>query len=355
LLDLFVKNYSSDNMLYHNNGDGTFTDRAQAAGLAGIRDGAICSFADYDGDGFMDLLITGMGGDDRLFKNRGDGTFLEVTSIAGIASRMGGRGVAWGDYNNDGCLDLYIARGYDNIDGNKISSLLKNSLYLNNMDGTFTEVTDPAGVGDASNNGAAVWGDYDNDGLLDLFVANAGDGSGVNANRLYRNNGDGTFTDMADAEGLQLADSITPHEGAAWGDYDNDGFLDLVLKNGVGPSGGSHNLYRNTGDGNHYLKIELIGVQSNRQGMGAKVWLNTETADHQFREMNGGGGGELYSQGNEPIHFGLGAALAAGIWIQWPSGIRDRLPVAADTTITVVEGSTHWFGGVPKRQCKVPH
>ena len=147
-LDLFVKNWTtSPNELFRNNGDGTFTDVAATAGLADVR-GSNSAWADYDNDGYMDVMITGLGGlipepPDALFHNNRNGTFTEVTASAGLPVRNTGRGIAWGDYNNDGNIDVYIARGEAGPippDGST-----KTSLYRNNGNGTFTEVTDQAG------------------------------------------------------------------------------------------------------------------------------------------------------------------------------------------------------------------
>jgi hypothetical protein len=352
-LDLFVKNWTdSPNRLYQNNGDGTFTDVAVSAGLADYR-GSNSAWADYDNDGYMDVMITGLGGlvpnpPDALFHNNGNGTFTEVTAQAGLPVRLLGKGIAWGDYDNDGNIDVFIARGASAPippDGST-----KTSLYRNNGDGTFTEVTDQAGVGITGNTWAAVWGDYDNDGYLDLFVANSGDNPQNNRCYLFHNDGDGTFTDVAAAEGLQLEDNVSSHKGASWADYDNDGFLDLMIKNGVGTEGsgngadrGTHRLYRNIhlGNTNHWLKIKLVGVQSNLNGIGAKLKLITTNPNRtQFRQNDGGGGGVLYSQSSEPVHFGLGQATHAKLQITWPSGVVDAIfGVAADQTLTVTEGS----------------
>jgi YVTN family beta-propeller protein len=241
---------------------------------------------------------------------------------------------------------VFIARGEaGSIPPN---GLTKTSLYRNNGNGTFTEVTDQAGVGVAANTWAAVWGDYDNDGNLDLFVTNSGDNPNNNPCFLFHNNGDGTFTNVAAAEGLELHDNFSAHKGASWADYDNDGFLDLMIKNGVGTESGSngakgtHRLYRNThpGNSNHWLKIKLVGRQSNLNGIGAKLKLKIGHTT-QFRQNDGGGGGELYSQSSEPVHFGLGQATQANLQITWPSGVVDNLDgVQADQMVTVTEGSS---------------
>ena len=209
-LDLFVKNYDGANRLYKNNGDGTLALVDNAAGLAdatlGQDYGSIFSFADYDNDGHMDVAFSGDTTTDILYRNQGDGTFVDVTAAARFKHLTNGKGLAWGDYDNDGFLDLYIPRGQAAAHGT-----LGGTLYRNNGNGTFTDATAAAGVASTTNNWSAVWGDYDNDGFLDLFVTCAGAsalGTG-NANLLYHNNGNGTFTNVAAAQGVALQDNTT--------------------------------------------------------------------------------------------------------------------------------------------------
>ena len=348
-IELFVKNFQGANRLYKNNGDGTLTQIADAAGLAtatlGSDEGFICSFADYDNDGLMDVAFSGVGAPEALYRHQSDGTFSDVTAAAGLKPRKPTQGIAWGDYNNDGLLDLYVARGSQH------NLPFGNTLYRNNGDGTFTDVTATAGVNSSTNNWSAVWGDYDNDGFLDLFITCPGTtviGPG-NANLLYHNNGNGTFTNRAAEEGVELQDDLTTsaHKVAAWGDYNNDGFLDLILKDGIGSEGiggigptGLHRLFKNNGNSNHFIKVNLAGVQSNSRGIGARVTA-TYIGGMSFRQNNGGGGGELCSQGSELLHFGIGTARKATVEVIWPSGVVDILPsVAANSTLTVVEGSS---------------
>ena len=349
-LDIFVKNIPDTiavNSLYHNNGDGTFESVDGAAGLdlatQGHDLGSIVSFADYDNDGWMDVVMGGNGSPEALYHNNRDGTYTEVTRDVGFEPKGSTQGLAWGDYNNDGLLDLYISRGG--------GATMTNTLYRNNGNGTFSDVTSAAGVNDDTNTWAAVWGDYDNDGLLDLFVARPGTSDiGVgNANILYHNNGDGTFTDVAADEGVALQDdqATSAHKLAAWGDYNDDGYLDLATKDGISPGlvtgdafKGLHYLFKNNGGSNHYIKLNLQGVQSNRRGIGARVAV-IHDGTLAYRENNGGGGGEWGSQGANPCHFGIGSAETATVRITWPSGIVDVLdPVAADSSLTVVEGSS---------------
>ena len=345
-LDLFVKNYASANRLYKNNGDGTFTQVPDAAGLADATfdrfGGTICSFADYDNDGFMDVAFSVETA--AFYRNQG-GTYVDASELAGVEPIVHSKGIAWGDYNNDGLLDLYYARGQASG-----QNPLADTLLRNNGDGTFTDVAGEAGIDTTTNTWAGVWGDYDNDGFLDLFVTRPGTeiiGPG-NANLLYHNNGNGTFTDVATAEGVALQDDqiTSAHQLAAWADYDNDGFLDLVIKDGIGdendhgPIGiGLHRLFKNNRNSNHFIKVNLVGRRSNSAGIGARVTV-TSTAGMSFRQNNGGGGGEEASQGSEPLHFGIGTATQATVEVRWPSGTVDILSsVAANSTLTVVEGS----------------
>ena len=194
-----------------------------------------------------------------------------------------------------------------------------------------------------------MWGDYDNDGYLDLFVTNAGTtGSGEgNANLLFHNNADGTFTNVAATEGVAMEDGVSLHKAAAWADYDNDGFLDLVIKDGQGSDKGGgtaaegyHFLLRNLGNGNHFIKIKLIGVESNLAGIGARITVKTQNFTC-WRQQDGGGGGEYASQSSQPIHVGIGSGKRANVMISWPSGIVDQLRnVSGNSTVTVTEGST---------------
>ena len=147
---------------------------------------------------------------------------------------------------------------------------------------------------------------------------------------------------------MALQDNLvtSAHKTAAWGDYNNDGFLDLIIKDGIGQEGaggpaatGLHRLFKNNGNTNHFIKVNLTGVQSNRGGIGARVTV-TYTGGMAYRQNNGGGGGEFCSQGSEPLHFGIGTATTATVQVIWPSGVVDTLSsVAADSTLTVVEGS----------------
>lgn len=330
LLDLFVANHATSNRLYRNRGDGTFADMTAHAGLAGSHsDRKATVWADYNHDGRMDVFITETRDPrdrnfdpplNRLYRNDGGFRFTDVTAAAALPLSGYSQGAAWGDYDNDGDLDLFV-----------VNEQSPHALYENNGDGTFTDVAIRAGVADQRAARAAIWGDYDNDGDLDLYV-----GLSLRPPLLYRNNGDGTFTDVAAAVGLSTASSGM-QLGAAWGDYNNDGFLDLFLTD-QRISGGrySHLLYRNNRNENHWLMLKLVGTRSNRDGVGATITLMAGGL-MQFREQNGGS--HMLSQNSSIIHFGLGSTQTIDwLTIRWPSGLRQHLrAVAADQIVTITE------------------
>ncbi|MBI1927333.1 VCBS repeat-containing protein, partial [Candidatus Poribacteria bacterium] len=231
---------SPGNVLYRNNGDGTFTDVTAKAGVGDRGYGMGCVWGDYDNDGDLDLYVTNYG-PNVLYRNNGNGTFTDVTAAAGVGDARWSTGAAFGDYDNDGDLDLYVPNyieynlsGLEKMQkesiksGRPIPSALNphifepqgNVLYRNNGDGTFTDVTAALGVEGRGGRGMqAIFSDFDLDGDLDLYVAND-----TTPNFLYRNNGDGTFTYQSNES---WAADPRGSMGLATGDYDNDGDLDL--------------------------------------------------------------------------------------------------------------------------------
>ncbi len=212
---------------------GRFVDVAPALGLAVFRMAGSVIMDDIDNDGYLDLVVST--GDHceplKFFHNNGDGTFEDRTARAGLSDQLGGFSIFQADYNNDGWLDIYVTRG-------AWETPVRNSLLRNNGDGTFTDVTAAAGLAIPATAGqAATWGDYDNDGNVDLFMGNENAPS-----QLFHNNGDGTFTDVAHAAGV---DRTAFTKGAVWGDFDNDGWLDLYVSN----EGSANFLYHNNHDG----------------------------------------------------------------------------------------------------------
>ncbi|HEX4584876.1 MAG TPA: CRTAC1 family protein [Burkholderiaceae bacterium] len=223
---------------------GLFRDVAPSRGLTIFGRAGGVVLEDFDNDGHLDLMVSHMGIEEQLeyFHNNGDGMFSRMTEKAGLKGITGGLNMVQGDYNNDGCIDVFIPRGAWLHDKGQIPS----SLLRNNCDGTFTDVTAQAGLLNDYPTQTAVWADFNNDGLLDLFVGNeivrdkVAWPDGARSFRLYINNGDGTFTDVGPETGIQLTGMI---KGAAADDFDNDGWQDLY----VSVMGGPNHLFRNVG------------------------------------------------------------------------------------------------------------
>jgi hypothetical protein len=367
-LDLFVANRSA-NYLYRNNSDGTFTKVAPFAGATGATSWS-GSWGDYDRDGWADLFISNGGGNNNvLLHNNGDGTFTKITGARIVSDGGASIGAAWQDYDGDGWPDLFVANNgannflYHNLRNGTFARITtgriatdsqsaivpdwgdydndgwpdlavgcfgRNLLFRNPGDGTFAKQTNGPVVLDPQNSEIVQWIDYDNDGFLDLFSANDG---GQN-NTLYHNNGDGTFAKITTGS---LVNDGGNSAGCAWADFDNDGFLDLFVANWQGSR--PNFLYRNNGNTNHWLKVKCVGTASNRAGIGAKVRVRAtvRTADMwQLREISGGTG---FGQTSLPAHFGLGdAGVADTVRIEWPSGaIQELHSVSANQTLSVVE------------------
>ena len=424
--DLFISGYGK-NVLYHNNGNGTFTEVAEKAGVANNRTrwGSGCAFLDYDHDGYLDLFVASYidfdpktaplpetgpclykgvmvacgppglaGGVNTLYHNNGDGTFTDVSEKAGITKTNGiyGLGVLVADFDNDGWPDIYVA-----------DDSAPAVLYHNNKNGTFTDIGVEAGCafsidGKPQAGMGVTAGDYDHDGWLDIFKTNfAGDtstlyhntgkavfddvtfqaGIGVNtrwlgwgcgfvdvdndgwldiflvnghvypevekltteagyAQRkvLYRNLHNGRFEDVSEKVGGAIIET-TPARGCAFGDYNNDGNIDILIN----PINAVPELLRSESTNqNNWIKIKTVGVKSNRDGIGARIKCTTEDGS-QIDEVRSGG--SYYSQNDLRVHFGLGKNMRVkALEVHWPSGQVDTLTnVAANQLIYVKEGS----------------
>ena len=425
--DLYVTCYGP-NHLYHNNHDGTFSDITEKAGVGDPRWSTGAAFGDYDGDGWLDLFVANYvdirlnalpefgkgkfcefhgipvqcgprglpGSGDSLYRNKGDGTFEDVSVKAGIADANGrfGMGAIWTDFNGDGRPDLYVANDAG-----------ANYLYRNNGNGTFTDVALQAGtalsedgkeqgsmgvaIGDYDHSGRwsifvtnfadeynalyhhdkefqftdvsftsqtakpsvplVGWGthffDYDNDGWLDLLVVNghvypqverAGAASSyAQPKLLFRNNHNGTFADVTATSGAALtAPSVS--RGSAAFDFDNDGDLDVAINN---LDGAATVLRNDGGNRQNFLVVDLEGRTSNRSAVGAIVTVRAGALEQHGERRSG----DSYLSHSDPrLHFGLGTpTTAASIEVRWPSGHVQRFPdVAANSFVKIVEGSS---------------
>jgi enediyne biosynthesis protein E4 len=405
--DIYVTNFGK-NILYHNNGDGTFTDVTAKAGVAAGGWSASAGFFDYDNDGRLDLFVTRYldwtveksktCGSERptycppgefpgitniLYHNRGDGTFEDVSVFSGIAAKKGhGLGVAFADYDGDGFTDIFVANDVTN-----------QFLFHNNGNGTFTECGLESGAA-LSENGkmlsgmGVVFQDYDNDGLPDLLITQLPHEPYV----VFHNDGRGLFSPQELAAGFgvlsgnssgwgvgledfdndgwkdafivqgHVFDNVEMYDGslryreppllalnhkghfvkadagsdvplagrgAAFGDLNNDGWIDVITT----ALGDRPQVYLNRGGELHWLTITLRGRQSNRDGFGARVQVNGQTRVATAT-------GSYLSSNDKRLHFGLGSAATAEIEIRWPSGIRQVLRgVKADQFIVIEESA----------------
>ncbi len=255
-LDLFISNNKQKNHLYQNNGNGTFTKITSGDIVNDIGWAQGSSWGDYDNDGNLDLFVANAGNvNNFLYKNDGDGTFTRNLTVPFVTDGGDSYGGLWGDYDNDGDLDIYI-NNYNNQN---------NRYYENNGDGTFTQVTSGSFVNDGGQTFTSNIADYDNDGDLDIFVVN---NFGQN-NALYQNNGDATFNkittgDVVGDGGYSI--------GASWGDYDNDGYLDLFVTNSNNGTGNENNvLYHNNGDGS-FSKITEGDIVNDASDSKNGIW-----------------------------------------------------------------------------------
>ena len=330
--------------LFHNNGDGTFTDVSEKAGVsdrAGYY-GLAAVFVDVDDDGWVDLAVANDSTPNYLYHNRHNGTFEDVSYASGFALSEDGRaqasmGIGVGDYNRDGKVDLFTTTFSDDY----------KTLYRNDGNDNFSDVTYQAGLGDPTIPFLA-WGtgflDFDNDGLLDIFIANGHvypevDGQDWGTTwaerpQLFRNLDGSRFQEVPPATGSGLADVI-PARGAAFGDLFNDGHIDVVLNNIDSTPTLLRNVVKN---GNHWLTLRLIGgPKSPRDAIGAKVFLTAGGVRQRADVFSGGSYG---SSSDQRIHFGLGStAKVDQVTIQWPSGTKQELAVPGmDRILTVEEG-----------------
>jgi hypothetical protein len=335
------------NLLYHNNGDGTFKDVSEKAGIWGTVGTYALSVAvgDIDNDGWPDMYVANDSTAATYYQNQKDGTFKDVAIEAGIAyspdgKPQAGMGVALGDFNRDGLLDIVKTNFAGDTD----------SLYLNLGDGTFEDHTYQSGLG--INTRFLGWGvgfiDMDNDGWLDILISNGHvypevDGTQVDASYaehkyLYRNLRNGQFEDVTKVGGAGIT-AAAAARGCAFGDYDNDGNVDVVVNciNGVPQLLRCDSVLQR-----NWIKVRTVGTKSNRTGIGARLSVTAKTDAKAAKPMvqidEVRSGGSYYSQNDLRVHFGLGEAKKVDLLeIRWPSGVVDVLKELEVNKLYVVQ------------------
>jgi hypothetical protein len=327
------------NILYRNNGDGTFTDVSEVSHIGQyVGKGMGLAFADYDNDGFTDVFISNDTFPNFLLHNNGDGTFKEVAVEAGVAytsngNVVAGMGAEFRDLNNDGLPDIFHTAMFGDT-----FPLYKNT------GGQFDDITATSGI-TAFSRRLTAWStgafDFDNDGYKDLFTGNAAildnemevlHRPSRLPNSLLRNNGDFTFTDVSSGAGSSFL-TAKAHRGAAFGDLNNDGKIDIV----VTALNDKPQLFMNrTSNDNHWLILKLVGTKDNRDGLGIRIKVTTAEGV-QYNQATTAVG--YSSSSDKRVHFGLGKATVADkIELSWPTGIKQVLTnVKADQILTVVE------------------
>jgi hypothetical protein len=342
------------NILYHNKGDGTFEDVSAKAHIDRT-DGHYAfsvSTLDFDEDGWPDIYVACDSTPSILYRNNHDGTFTDVAVTAGAAFNEDGReqagmGSTVADYNGDGHLDIFKTNFSDDT----------STLYRNNGDGTFTDATSVAGLGLYTQylGWGAMFFDFDNDGWPDLILANGHVYPEVDSQHLgstykeprilYHNNGDGTFSDISASAGAGIT-TVASSRGLAVGDLWNDGKISAVVSNmNAAPS----LLVNQIRTANHWIAIHTVGTKSNRDGIGARILVRagSRTLVDEVRS-----GSSYISNSDMRVHFGLGAVTKIDwVEIHWPSGLTERFAdVAADGIRTVNEGSGTAVKAEPKKQ-----
>jgi hypothetical protein len=328
--------------LYRNNGDGTFTDMSASSGVSAFRRsyGMTVVSADFDEDGWPDIYVACDSTPSLFFMNNHDGTFREEGVVRGVAlsedgQEQAGMGIGVGDYNLDGHLDLFKTHFSEDT----------NALYRNDGKGNFEDVTRVARIGVETR--FICWGagivDLDNDGFPDIFMVTGNVYPNLakvlpqypakTPRVVFRNLGNGTFEELTQEAGPAV-EAAHCSRGCAFGDFDNDGDLDILIVNLNEPPSLLRNDVRGT---NHWIKVKLLGTKSNRSAIGARIVLRYGKK-MQVQEVLSQS--SYYSVNDSRLHFGLGGEKTASISIRWPSGLRESLQnIPADQLIVVKEGA----------------
>jgi enediyne biosynthesis protein E4 len=320
---------ATTNKLYRNRGDGTFEDISERSGIAAKRGRALgVAFNDYDGDGHPDIFVANDGMEQFLFRNKGDGTFEERAMDAGVAlsddgKPYAGMGVDFRDYDNDGKPDIVVTNLARQV----------YAVYHNDGDGSFSYRSLPTGLG-ALSAGSSGWGmrleDFNNDGWKDLFAAQSHVMDNVEQVDPSLHYVEPPLLALNHAGRFERADAGFTHavagRGAAFGDLNNDGWPDVVMS----VLGGRPLVFLNHGGSEHWLTVVLHGTRSNRDGLGAKIRVNGQT---QYAQS----AGSYLSASDKRVHFGLGNANKADVEIWWPSGAHQAMKDAAVDRFLAIE------------------
>jgi hypothetical protein len=366
-LDLYVGNEHRTDVtnapcqLFHNNGDGTFSDLAKVAGVQNMRFAKSVVWGDYNADGFADLYVSNFGGSNRLYRNKGDGTFLDEASELNVAGPDASF-VAWfWDFDNDGVLDIFVS-GYDYSNG-KLTAYVESKLgipgehvlprlYRGDGKGGFSDVAQRQNLDEASLPMGANFGDLDNDGFLDFYL-----GTGYPAfdalmpSVMYRNRGGHGFSDITFAGGFG---HLQKGHGVAFADIDNDGDQDIYEQMGgfFRSDKAFNSLFENPGFENRWIAVTLVGVKSNRSAIGARIQVQIVEDGRLrtiYRHVNSGG-----SFGANPLRQTIGLGKASNIEqlvVEWPgTGLRQTFrDLALDQFVEITEG-LETFHSIPLKE-----
>ena len=334
--------------LYRNLGDGTFTDVAPSAGVEDDRCAKGVAWGDYDGDGRLDLFVSNMGQPCRLYRNLGDGKFLDVAPELGVTGPAFSFACWFWDYDNDGRLDLYV-NDYRASVGEAVASNAgvaleggsRPALYRNEGKGRFRDVTESVGLARAMAPMGSNFGDVDNDGFPDFYLGTGSMSySGLDPDLLFHNNGGFRFDDITTSSGTG---HLQKGHGVSFADWDNDGDLDLFVELGGGtPGDQAYNvLFQNPGHEGHFLKVKLVGAETNRAALGARIKADFPGAGGETRSVYRTVGNNSSFGGNSLVELiGLAAATKATLTVSWPtSGTTQTFPdLAAGRYVEITEG-----------------
>jgi len=366
-VDLFVANVDNqNNFFYLNNNDKTFSKNVLGDAVNNEDWSYTCAFADYNNDGWLDLFVGNYKEQNNvLYLNDKSGGLIRNEETVISAANKSTQGCAWFDFNNDGLIDLYVANNglndlYKNIGSGKfeiIENIIpvtengnsfgcstadynndglidifvanwwgKNHLYKNLGKGQFEKIQKSPVTDESLNSEGSSWGDFDNDGDLDLIVTNDGD------NSVFENN-NGNFLKL---ENLSPASDSSNSNGVTWNDFDNDGYLDLFIANG----GNQPNLlYRNPGNKNNWLKVKCIGKESNHSAIGTRVTV-VRNENRIMREVASQTGGGYGGMNGLILHFGVGKEKPDSVIVNWPSGEKSKIiNPKINKTHTIIEGN----------------